>query len=222
MLRRAAYAVLARSLRRKFRRIVWEGPWNPPPADRPFVLYGNHHAFYDAQILGLLTERMLGRRTVVWMEELDRFPFLAVLGALPFPGDDASRRLRTIRRTARLMRRRPDTALIYFPEAHLHPIEDGVLDFPENRFERLARVLAGAWWWPVVVRVSGWHAATPTATLAGGAPHERPTGRERETLTALSEALAGAAPRERRVLVDGRPGPHERWDMTPLGRWFVR
>lgn len=222
MLRRTAYALLARSLRRRFRRIVWEGPWSPPPGDRPCVLYANHHAFHDAQILGLLTERVLARHTVVWMEELDRFPFLAVLGALPFPRDDAGRRCRTIRHTIRLMRRRPDTVLIYFPESRLHPVEEGILDFPADRFARLARILGSVSWWPVVLRVSGWHEAMPTAALGGGTPHERPTGQERETLTALSDALAGAAPRERRVLFEGRPGPDERWDLTPLRRWFVR
>ncbi|MBE0595522.1 MAG: hypothetical protein IH616_24305 [Gemmatimonadales bacterium] len=77
-------------------------------------------------------------------------------------------------------------------------------------------------WWPVVLRVSGWHDATPTATLAGGAPHEHPTGREWETLTALNDALERGTPPERRVLLEGRLGPNERWDMSPLRRLFAR
>ena len=222
MLRRAGYASLTRSLRRKFRRIVWAGPWHAPGPDRPCVLYAHHHAFYDAQILGLLSERILGRHTVVWMEDLDRFPFLAVLGALPFPRDDTARRLRTIRHTVRLMRRRPDTMLIYFPEAHLHPAEDGIREFPADRFERLDRVLSPASWWPVVLRVSGWHDATPTATLTGGIPQDRPTGYEWDTLSTLSDTLARGRLREQRTLLDGRPGPNVRWDMTPLRGLFVR
>lgn len=89
--RRLAYTLLRRHLRRAFRRIVWVGPWHPPRSDHPVVIYANHHAFYDAQILGYVAERVLGRHAVVWMEELDRFPFLGVLGARPFPVNDPPR-----------------------------------------------------------------------------------------------------------------------------------
>ncbi|MDH3290745.1 MAG: acyltransferase [Gemmatimonadota bacterium] len=219
--RRLAYALLGRQLRRAFRRIVWLEPWRPPTLDRPVVIYANHHAFYDAQILGYVVERVLRRHAVVWMEELDRFPFLAMLGARPFPMDDPARRTRTIRETARLMASRPDTMLIYFPEAHLHPIEEGILPFPADRLKRLASVLPRAQWWPVVLRLTGWQDATPTAVLASGTLHDEPTGAERSTLTAL---LDGPAVNQsaRRVLLEGRRGPHERWNLRSLGSLFRR
>lgn len=213
--RRLAYALLRRQLRRAFRCIVCVEPWRPPSPDRPVVIYANHHAFYDAQILGYVAERVLGRHTVVWMEELNRFPFLAVLGARPFPTDDPGRRTRTIRETQRLMGSRPDTALIYFPEGHLHPIEEGILPFAANRFERLASVLRDAQWWPIVLRITGWQDATPTAVLAGGTPHDTPTGAERQALVSLLEGpVVGRG--ARRVLLEGRRGPHERWDMRSV------
>lgn len=222
MVRHFAYRLLVRQLRRVFRRIVWRGPWAPPPSDRPLVLYANHHAFFDAQVLGFLTERVLKRRTTVWMEELVRFPFLAALGAAPFPADNPARRIRTVRRTIHLMRREPTTALIYFPEAHLHPVESGVLAFPNDRLGRLAAILPSAYFWPVALRVSGWHEATPTAILTGGDWHERPTGDEREELERLLRQLDTAPGGDERILLDGRPGPNERWDFAPLGRLLVR
>ncbi len=218
--RELAYALLRRQLRRVFRRIVWVEPWHPPDVDRPVVIYANHHAFYDAQVLGYVAERVLKRHTVVWMEELDRFPFLGVLGARSFPTDDPARRFRTIRETARLMASRPDTALIYFPEGHLHPIEEGILPFPADRFARLASVFPQVQWWPVVLCISGWQDATPTAVLVGGPPLAAPTGSERSTLSALLETgTAGTG--TRRVLLEGRRGPHERWDLGSLSA-FVR
>lgn len=222
MHRRLAYGLLLRQLRRTFRRIVWLGSWAPPPTDRPVVLFSNHHAFYDAQILGFFTERVLRRHTSVWMEELDRFPFLAALGAAPFPADDAARRVRTIRRTARLMNARPETALIYFPEAHLHPIEEGILPFPEDRVERLADVFPNACFWPVALQISGWHEATPTASLTGGAWRDRPDGRERAELAELLQRFDRGTELESRVLLEGVPGPNERWDFSPLGRRILR
>lgn len=197
------------------------GPWHPPRSDHPVVIYANHHAFYDAQILGYVAERVLGRHAVVWMEELDRFPFLGVLGARPFPVNDPPRRIRTIRQTVRLMASRPDTALIYFPERHLHPIEEGILPFPADRFTRLASVLPPAQWWPVVLRISGWQEATPTAILAGGPLHVAPTGAEQTTLRDLLESPA-AGTGTPRVLLEGRPGPEERWDFRSVGAFLGR
>jgi len=156
------------------------------------------------------------------MEELDRFPFLAALGAAPFPTDNAARRIRTVRRTARLMKQVPTTALIYFPEAHLHPIESGVLPFPDDRVGRLGDIFPTACFWPVALRVGGWHEATPTATLTGGEWHERPTGNERQALEDLLHRLHAASEGDERVLLDGRPGPNERWDFAPVGRRLLR
>lgn len=222
MIRRLGYRLLTRALRRRFRRIVWRGPWHPPTVEQPVVLYANHHAFYDAQILGYLIEVVLGRRSVVWMEELDRFPFLAVLGARRFPPRDPGSRLSTIRETARLMAADPATTLIYFPEGHLHPFEEGVLPFPDDRLQRLGRVLPPAQWWPIVLSVTGWNEATPSAILTGGTSHRRPPAAVRTELQRMQASLSAPLRPDDRLLLDGRPGPNERWDLSALRKVFTR
>ncbi len=223
--RRAAYGVLHRTVRRMFRRVEWIGRWNPPPTGRPTVIYSNHHAFYDGLILGLFCERVLHRPPVVWVEDLDRFPFFSLLGALRFPSDDPAGRTATIRRTVRLMRRQPSTVMVYFPEGHLHAVEEGIAAFPAGLFHRLARLFDTATWWPIALHVTGWHHAWPTALLCGGSIHEHPTGHERETLERLLQQLHDHSQAPRKLLFEGRASPHERWDMSwmqrlfPGGRW---
>ena len=212
--RRTGYALLERSLRRTFRRVVWCGPFTPPPAHLPVVIYANHHVFQDSYALACLVERVLGRRTLVWMEELERFPFFGLLGARSFPAGDAAVRVRTIRATRSAMMRDPAHMLFYYPEGRLHPAAEGILPFPADRLARLDRVLpTPKLWWPVALSVTGWHDTHPTLCLTGGMPHAKSTGREAETLRELLVALSsGALPQ--RVLYDGRRGPHERWDFS--------
>ena len=205
-----------------FRRVEWVGSWNPPPIDRPTVIYSNHHAFYDGQLLGLFCERALRRPPVVRVEELDRFPFFSLLGALRFPSDDPAARMVTIRRTARLMQTNFSAALVYFPEGHLHAAEEGIAPFPADRFHRLARIFETATWWPIALRVTGWHHAWPTALLCGGAVHESPTGHERATLEQLLERLQDPSYGPGKVLFEGRASPHERWDLSWMQRLFLR
>jgi len=217
--RRAGYALIGRALRRTFRRIAWTGPPPLPPVDRPVVLYANHHLFHDSYILGWLVERVLGRRTVVWMAELDRFPFFVPLGVMPFPADCARRRAAAVRATQRLMDRDPATTLIYYPEATLHPAEDGLAPFPADRIPRVARVLPRALWWPVALRVTGFEAERPTVLLAAGEPHAA-DGREGERLRGLLEGLGARAAAPRETVLEGRPGADERWDLARLRPLF--
>ena len=218
--RRVAYHLLERSLRRAFRRIVWVGELSPPPRDRPVVIVANHHLFHDAQVLGWMIARVLRRPGIVWMEELDRFPFLAPLGPLPFPIADPARRVTTIRRTIREMRSDPSTVLLYFPEGELHDADDGVASFPASRLVRLERALPPATWWPVALRLGGSHEARPVAWLTGAPPQPRVAGTERETLAALLRQLAAPAQQPQTVLLEGTPGPNERWDFSALARFF--
>lgn len=218
--RRVGYRLLERTLRRALRRIVWVGDFSPPPADTPAVLLANHHLFHDALVLGWIIARVLGRRGIVWMEELDRFPFLAPLGPLPFPADDPARRITTIRRSIRAMRGDPRTALLYFPEGELHDADDGVAPFPPDRLMRLAQALPTAWWWPVALRLGGAHEARPIVWVTGAEPQRDVRGTERETLETLLRRLAAPAASPQTVLLEGKPGPHERWDFSALARLF--
>jgi 1-acyl-sn-glycerol-3-phosphate acyltransferase len=219
--RRFAYHLLERSLRRAFRQIVWVGELSPLPPDRPVVLLANHHLFHDAQVLGWMITRVLRRHGIVWMEELDRFPFLAPLGPLPFPAANAARRVTTIRRTIREMHRDPSTVLLYFPEGELHDADDGVGPFPASRLTRLQRALPAASWWPVALRLGGSHEARPIVWLTGAEPQPRIRGTERETLKALLRQLEAPARKRLTVLLEGEPGPHERWDFSALAGLFV-
>jgi hypothetical protein len=220
LLRRWGFALLERSLKRTFRRIEWVGALAVPPVDRPVVLYANHHAFRDSYALGWFIQRVLNRRGVVWMEELDRFPFFGVMGPLPFPADDPLRRAMTVRRTSRLMATDPRTVLLYYPEAVLHPADDGVLPFPADRFLRLQRVFPPAQWWPVALRVTGWHDARPSVLLTGGPVRNHASGTERESLERLLERLRDPGRAPRTTLLEGREGPHERWDFSGTRRFF--
>lgn len=217
--RRAGYALVGRGLRRAFRRIAWVGEALLPPADRPVLLYANHHVFHDSYMLGWLVERVLGRRTVVWMAELDRFPFFAPLGVMPFPADSARRRAATVRRTQALMAADARTTLVYYPEAVLHPAEDGLAPFPPDRVPRVARALSGALCWPVALRVTGFEDAQPTLLLAAGAPHAA-DGREAERLADLLTVLAAPGDRPRTNVLEGSAGPHERWDFGRFAPLF--
>jgi len=215
IIRRAGYALIERALRRTFRRIEWIGPFEPPPGDVPLVIAANHHVFHDSYALGWIVERVLHRRAMVWMAEYDRFPFFGLLGAMPLPPDDAGRRAATVRRTVRIMRRQPASGMIYYPEAQLHPADEGVAPFPPERCARLDRVLPPHLWWPVALRLSGHHRSKPTLqlTAAPAAPAAPPD--MAGTLAVLLTRLAQSAGAPTRVLLDGRPGPEERWRFGP-------
>lgn len=223
LLRGIGYRLIARSLRRRFGRVLWSSPWPLPPADAPLVLYANHHLFYDSYLLGWFIERVLRRRAVVWMEDLDRFPFFAALGAMPFPRHSARRRAATVRRTARLMAQDPSTVLFYYPEARLHPAAEGLLDFGPDRFARLDRVLpAHKRWWPVALDVTDTHRAYPTVRMIAGDAHDTSTGHERLVLADLLARLEGVDPRDCTVLLGGARDPDQRWDFGFAARVLAR
>lgn len=213
--------LIRRSLRRAFRRVCWVGPWPELAPDRPVVLYANHHGFYDGYLARLVAQQ-LGRPTLTWMAEWDRFPFFAAVGAQPFPPDDARRRAATVRRTARRMQADPSLVTVLFPEGRLHPPEDGLDAVPAAHFRRLAALLPPCQWWPVAMHVTWWGEAHPTALLAGGPVRTDLDGREMERLADVWERLKTPDPTPRTTLLDGRPGPDERWHLGPLRGWFER
>ncbi|PSQ89542.1 MAG: acyltransferase [Bacteroidetes bacterium QS_8_64_10] len=192
------------NLRRAFRRVCYVGDWPPPLPERPVVLYANHHYYHDGYLAWLLL-RELERSHIVWMRELNRFPLFRSTGALPFPEDDAERRAVTVRTTIRRMRNNPAATLVYFPEGHMHPPEEELLAFSPQALQRLNRLFPdAAIWWPVALHATWWGEPHPTALLAGGAPHDAPTGDERARLTALRETLRESDPRPRRMLLESK------------------
>jgi hypothetical protein len=218
VLRWAGYRLVERNLKRQFRRIEWVGTPDPPPRDRPLVIYSNHHLFYDSHALCLFVERVLGRPVAVWMEEYDRFPFFGALGAMPFPPTAPARRATTIRKTLRRMRHDPRLVLIYFPEGRLHAGADGVLPFDPDQFGRFDRIMPLKLWWPIAVALTGWHEARPIMRLCSGDPHATASGCEQGTLEHLLERLRSTAGESVRLLWGGRRGINERADFSAAGR----
>jgi 1-acyl-sn-glycerol-3-phosphate acyltransferase len=222
LLARGVRAQMRGDMRGHFRRILWDGPLPDLPPGRPLVAYANHTGFYDGHLVWLLLNDHLGREPLVWMAEWDRFPIFGLAGAQPFPEGDPKARFATVRRTARRMRERPETAMIYFPEGTIHPPEDGLIGWPEDAFDRLARLLPEPLWWPVAVHYTWEGDPRPTAILAGGEASEAHEG-AREHLERLWLRLRASAPRvlsspHTTVLLEGPPGPHERWDLSLLAR----
>ena len=224
--RHFAARLIRRALRRAFRRVVWAGPAPAlPPA--PVVLYANHHLFHDGYLLWLLVGHRLGRPVVVWMEEWARAPLFGPLGALPFPPDDPRARAVTIRETARRMSADPRTVLLLFPEGAQGRPDDGLAPFQAD-LPRLARLLPPeTHWWPVALRATWWGEARPTALLTGGALAASPDGQEPDRLQGLLDLLTGAVPDalragHARLLLDGGPDAHERWDLSTLAPLFRR
>ncbi len=215
--------ILRRDLCSAFRRICWIGPAPDLRAEAPVVLYANHHNYYDGHLLWLVVDRLLGRTPLLWMAEWDRFPFFAPSGALPFPPDDAHRRSATLRCTIRRFRKRPRTALIYFPEGRLHAPEEGVRPFDEQAFARLDRLLPEKQWWPVAIHVTWRGEASPTAFLTGGAPHARACGDEAQGLRRPLDRRRGPEPpTSAQILLEGRKSPSERWDFSFAAPFFER
>jgi hypothetical protein len=230
--RRLARAYAARtmtaSLRGAFRRAVWDAPALADPAPgRPLVVYANHHVYHDSFLLWHLFTRGLGRPIVVWMAEWERAPLFGPVGALPFPEDDARARAATVRETARRMAADARTALYVYPEGHMHPPEDGLAPFRAD-LPRLARLLpAQAAYVPVGVRTSWWGESRPTAVLGAGEAHGAPDGQEPARLGSVLDRLGTVRPADLAgglavEVFDGKPGPDERWDLSPVAPLFRR
>lgn len=227
---RLARAFAERTLRgelRAFRRIVGVGGIETDPAPgRPLVLVANHHVYADSFFLWHLITQVWGRPMAVWMEAWDRAPLFGPIGALPFPKDDARRRVRTMRETARRMAADPRTALYLYPEGSMRVPEDGLGPFRAD-LPRLARILPdGVVWASVGVHVSWWGENRPTAVLALGEPHDAPDD-EPARLGAALDAARAARPSNladgtASLLLDGRPGPDERWDLSRLATLYER
>ena len=223
--RRFAERTLDRALRDSLRRVVGVGAEDPAPG-RPLVLVANHHVYPDSFLLWHLITRVWGRPMVVWMEAWDRAPLFGPVGALPFPADDARRRVRTVRETTRRMTDAPRTALYLYPEGSMRVPEDGLGPFKAD-LPRLARLLPeDTAWAGVGIRTSWWGEARPTAILAVGPAQGTPDGARRQLLDAMDAAQA-ARPADleagrARLLLDGRVGDDERWDLRRLAPLFER
>lgn len=210
------------SLRQSFRRVCWVGPMPDLPPNTPVVIYANHHYFHDSYLLWLVIEKMLNRRSLVWMAEWDAFPFFAALGAYPFPSNNPRRRAVTVRQTCKAFQAHPESMLIYYPEGTLHPPDEGLLPFSTDTFKRLDRVFPAKVWWPVALHITWWGEERPTALLAGGQPHTDAASDAQATLETLWHRLQTTQPGSAQVLLEGKTSSAERWRFTYLTGFFRR
>ncbi|WP_028566848.1 1-acyl-sn-glycerol-3-phosphate acyltransferase [Salisaeta longa] len=205
-----------------FRWIDYAAPQLPALPEGPVICYANHHHVYDAHLLWYLVSHTMGRPSTVWMEEWDRYPLFAPVGAQPFPASDPARRAATVRRTARRFRSAPRTVLVYFPEGELHAPEEGLRPFPSGAVERLARLYPNAHWWPVGLHVTWRGHQRPVALLRGGTVQPEPPRTPRATLQAVWRPLRDAVPGTTVRLMRGPRARAERWSLRWTRGFFAR
>ena len=222
MIKYVVERIMVSSMQKAYRRVCWVGPVPEFGTHRPVILYANHTTFHDGYLLWYVSNTLLNREIHLWMEEWDDFPLFAPAGARPFPRNDARQRIRTIRSTAQFLTENPNSALVYFPEGDLHPPEDGILPFPEDAMQRLARILPEAYWWPVGIHLTTHGEAQPTLLLTGGELHMSPDGRERDRLITCVENLRSRSHPCNQVLLGGKQSPNESWNFRFMRPFFRR
>ncbi len=221
MMRHIVHWLMRRDLRASFARIEWVGPVPDVPADASVVLYANHHSFHDGHLLWVVVEKLLKRHALTWMEDWNRFPFFAAVGALPFPSDDLRARALTFRRTARRFADAPCWGLVYFPEGVLHPPDDGVLAFDESLLRRLDTLLPDKVWLPVALYVTWDGDARPVARLTAGRAHRTIQGDEHTRLSTLWHDLRTTT-RPATLLAQGKRSAATTWDFRFTAPFFRR
>ncbi len=183
------------------------------------LVYVNHTNWWDGFVLHQLSQAA-GWDAYCLMEErnLQRYRFLARLGAFSIRPGEAASSLESLR-YARELLQRPSAAVFLFPEGELRPF--GL--FPlrlERGVELLARVTR-AECLPVAVRYSFFEHERPDVLLEVGTPHPPgPLSLFQERLEALTRRVAGATSLEGfGQMVAGARGVAERWDaVRGMGR----
>lgn len=214
-------ASMRHSLRRSLRRVCWIGPVPEVASDRPVIAYANHHHFLDGHLLWLAAHELFGRPFIVWMEELDRYPFFAAQGAMPFPPNEPQRRSATIRRSRSALAKPPYPLLAYFPGGQLTAPESGLPTEDLRTISRLSRIMPPATWVPIAIHVTWWGDSAPTALLAAGSPHREPTGDEMNRLRRALDQARSPDPVVGRTLMEGKRGVNEKWNLSFL-RYLYR
>jgi len=210
------------SLRSTFARVQWVTPLPVLPPDRPLILYANHHSFYDGYLLWLIAAHWQNRRPLMWMAEWDRMPIFTMVGAQPFPADDAQRRAATLRRTIRTFRDDPTSALGYFPEGRQHPPEEGIDSFDPAFMQTLDRLMPDKLWWPIGIHLTWDKEAYPVVRLGGGPLHQAADGTEVDRLHAVWSEVQTPDVSPTATLIEGKQGANERWDFHLLRAAFAR
>lgn len=187
----------------------------------PIVLYANHHTFHDGYAVWYMARHVLARRPLVWMREWERFPFFGAAGAQPFPEEDPAERRRTIRRTRARFDGDDRSALIYFPEGRMHPLEDGVEPWPSEVFPRLHRILGRPQWAPVALYPAWRENDRPELFIGLGEPRPAVDGTEFDRLAQLLGVMPDLSRAGTRIVLKGHRS-RQTGDFSRLARLFRR
>ncbi len=213
--------MLLRSLKGYFRAVHYASRV-PVDPERPTIVYANHHYWWDGYLLHLLARELRPGRAMVWMRELGVFRPFALLGAMPFPANDAIRRASTVRRSLRRLHEGPNLLFI-FPEGESHPAPKVDPFLPglywlANRLPEVAFV-------PLAIHIEQATEQFPVAYLMTGEPLQPGMERRGPWLAAAREPIVDMldelrdpdrrAKLEFRTLLEGRPSIQERRCSRP-------
>ncbi len=221
--RLVADALIRHSVAGHFR-TVYARVVEPPRADRPAIVFANHHYWWDGYLCYTIG-RTWGHPMTLWMEEWRWFPPFWALGALPYPPHDAMRRARTIRQTVRLLQK-PPRVLFIFPEGAIHTGHD-LLPFGRSLYW-LAQHVTDAQLFPMSIVITHTLDQYPRAFIHVDAPirlsastPDEWLGQARQHIARLTTALREeaeccnstekASKAGFTVLVKGKPSVNERW-----------
>jgi chlorobactene lauroyltransferase len=230
-------ALVLPAVRREFHRvrIRVEGPV-PHPADGPLVVYLTHSAWWDAYMLFLLYDMVLGRgvQNYIMMEarQLRAYRFFAWCGAFSIDRDIPGDAERSIAYVAGRLRERRERCRWRFPQGRIVPPDRRPLTlFPG--IARVVRQAGGATLWPVALRYEFRGEQQPEALIRCGPLHyatgdmaeDRLLADVGERLTANADALRDDLLSDRigqyQVLLRGRQGIN-RWFDGLRARWLRR
>ncbi|HSJ25944.1 MAG TPA: 1-acyl-sn-glycerol-3-phosphate acyltransferase [Longimicrobiales bacterium] len=146
------------------------------PRDRPLVLVANHTSWWDGFLLRDLYRVLrpgAPLHVVMLAEELQRHPFLGVLGGVPMKPDSPASVLGTLRRLHAEVERRPEAGILYFPQGRIWPAWRRPLGFHRG-IELLLRQLGPALVLPAAIHVEALNRSAPTAFISLAPVRESP------------------------------------------------
>lgn len=214
------------ALRRQFARVAARlAAPAPRPDGRPLIIMPTHTAWWDAYMLFVISDHLLGSayQNYIMMEErqLRAYRFFRWCGAFSVARGAAA--AASLQYVSRMLRERHGRCLWIFPQGRIVPAGQR----PLRLYPGLARIVqqtaTEVWLWPVALQYefrgtqhpeAFIHASTPV--LAGAGDEHALTLEATGLLTAAADALADDLRHGRlsdyRTLLRGRSGIDQWWD----------
>ncbi len=213
------------ALRRQFGRVAARlvAP-APQPDGRPLIVMPTHTAWWDAYMLFVMSDHLLGSayQNYIMMEErqLRAYRFFRWCGAFSVARGAAA--AASLHYSGRVLREHHDRCLWIFPQGRIVPAGQR----PLRLYPGLARIvqqLPQVWLWPIALHYEFRGTQHPEAFIRAGTPVLAGTDDERDwtheatgLLTDAADALADDLRHERlsdyHTLMRGRSGIDQWWD----------